>query len=154
MRIFLFSVQLASSLPLLSVLGYFNYLNQLGTLKLLAKVHKTISLSQHCNAQITIKFLHCFILSTDARICIAVVTTDNQFHHADQNVSGDLLDEGKWCGDSEFQEHVERFNTMFSVPSGTQRHLVVGNHDIGFHYMSVGLLVMLFSSGDGGGGGG
>ena len=94
------------------------------------------------------------MLSTDARICIAIAKTDNQFHHADRNVSGDLLDEGKWCGDSEFREHVERFNTMFSVPSGTQRHLVVGNHDIGFHYMSVGLLVMLFLVEMGGAGGG
>ncbi|KAK7497707.1 hypothetical protein BaRGS_00011102 [Batillaria attramentaria] len=50
-------------------------------------------------------------------------------------ILGDLLDEGKWCDDDEFQYHVERFNSMFSVPSGTQRHLVVGNHDIGFHYM-------------------
>ncbi|XP_076470405.1 metallophosphoesterase 1-like [Babylonia areolata] len=50
-------------------------------------------------------------------------------------VLGDLLDEGKWCGDKEFQYHVQRFNSMFGVPSGTQRHLVVGNHDIGFHYM-------------------
>ncbi|PVD20502.1 hypothetical protein C0Q70_18658 [Pomacea canaliculata] len=50
-------------------------------------------------------------------------------------VLGDLLDEGKWCDDEEFLNHVERFNTMFSVPSGTQRHVVVGNHDVGFHYM-------------------
>lgn len=50
-------------------------------------------------------------------------------------IPGDLLDEGKWCDDEEFLNHVERFNTMFSVPSGTQRHVVVGNHDVGFHYM-------------------
>lgn len=50
-------------------------------------------------------------------------------------ILGDLLDEGKWCDDGEFKYHVERFDDMFSVPSGTRRHLVVGNHDIGFHYM-------------------
>ncbi|KAL8616292.1 hypothetical protein ACOMHN_056235 [Nucella lapillus] len=50
-------------------------------------------------------------------------------------VLGDLLDEGKWCGKEEFQYHVQRFDSMFSVPSGTQRHLLVGNHDVGYHYM-------------------
>ena len=72
--------------------------------------------------------------STQTNTCSVDSRTDS--HHDDQNdVSGDLLDEGKWCGDNEFQYHVERFNAMFSVPSGTQRHLVVGNHDVGFHYM-------------------
>lgn len=50
-------------------------------------------------------------------------------------ILGDLLDEGKWCDDKEFNEHVERYNSMFSVPASTQKHLVAGNHDIGFHYM-------------------
>lgn len=48
---------------------------------------------------------------------------------------GDLLDEGKWCSDEEFQDHVDRFNTLFQVSGNTQRHLIVGNHDIGYHYM-------------------
>ncbi|ESO98308.1 hypothetical protein LOTGIDRAFT_213926 [Lottia gigantea] len=50
-------------------------------------------------------------------------------------VLGDLLDEGKWCLESEFRYHVERFYKMFSVHSKTELHLVAGNHDMGFHYM-------------------
>jgi len=50
-------------------------------------------------------------------------------------VLGDLFDEGKWCSDSEFQHHVSRFHRMFHTPSTTQLYAVVGNHDIGFHYM-------------------
>lgn len=48
---------------------------------------------------------------------------------------GDLLDEGKWCSNEEFAQHVKRFNKMFEVPSDTVVHAVAGNHDIGFHYM-------------------
>ena len=50
-------------------------------------------------------------------------------------ISGDLFDEGKWCSDLEFEHYVERFNKMFRHPDGTQLEVVVGNHDIGFHYM-------------------
>ncbi|KAH9507528.1 Metallophosphoesterase 1 [Bulinus truncatus] len=50
-------------------------------------------------------------------------------------VLGDLLDEGKWCMDDEFQYHVSRFKSMFSVPKGTDLHVVAGNHDEGFHEM-------------------
>lgn len=50
-------------------------------------------------------------------------------------ILGDLLDEGKWCSDEEFNYHVKRFKSMFKVPTGTQVHVVDGNHDIGFHYM-------------------
>jgi len=49
--------------------------------------------------------------------------------------SGDLFDEGKWCSDSEFQRYVSKFHKMFHTPSTTQLYAVVGNHDIGFHYM-------------------
>jgi predicted MPP superfamily phosphohydrolase len=51
-------------------------------------------------------------------------------------VLGDLFDEGKWCSDSEFQYFVSRFNRMFQTSEKTQKHVVVGNHDIGFHYMT------------------
>jgi metallophosphoesterase superfamily enzyme len=50
-------------------------------------------------------------------------------------LSGDLLDEGKWCSNEEFRYHVKRFKKMFEVPSGTDVYVVDGNHDIGFHYM-------------------
>ncbi|KAJ2953794.1 hypothetical protein O0L34_g1422 [Tuta absoluta] len=49
-------------------------------------------------------------------------------------VLGDLFDEGNWCGSKEFKDYVERFKRMFAVPADTKMHLVVGNHDIGFHY--------------------
>ncbi|XP_050398254.1 metallophosphoesterase 1 [Patella vulgata] len=50
-------------------------------------------------------------------------------------ILGDLLDEGKWCNDSEFEYHVKRFHKMFSSPYKTDVQVLVGNHDIGFHYM-------------------
>ncbi|KAK3598876.1 hypothetical protein CHS0354_036178 [Potamilus streckersoni] len=50
-------------------------------------------------------------------------------------ILGDLLDEGKWCSDREFNFHVQRFQQMFRTPFGTKTHIVVGNHDIGFHYL-------------------
>ncbi|XP_049867569.1 metallophosphoesterase 1-like isoform X2 [Pectinophora gossypiella] len=49
-------------------------------------------------------------------------------------VLGDLFDEGKWCPEKEFNDYVERFHKLFKVPEGTKMHVVVGNHDIGFHY--------------------
>jgi len=58
--------------------------------------------------------------------------------------SGDLFDEGKWCSDSEFQHHVSRFHRMFHTPSTTQLYAVVGNHDIGFHYMYGILYIFLY----------
>lgn len=47
---------------------------------------------------------------------------------------GDLFDEGKWCAEDEFNDYVDRFHKLFRVPEGTSMHVVVGNHDIGFHY--------------------
>lgn len=50
-------------------------------------------------------------------------------------VLGDLLDEGKWASDEEFFQHVARFRRMFRTTRGAgQVQVVVGNHDIGFHY--------------------
>lgn len=49
-------------------------------------------------------------------------------------VLGDLFDEGKWCSDTEFQYHVDRFRRMFRHSKDVAFHVVVGNHDVGFHY--------------------
>ncbi|XP_031563616.1 metallophosphoesterase 1-like [Actinia tenebrosa] len=48
-------------------------------------------------------------------------------------VLGDLFDEGMKCSDEEFEYHVSRFHKMFRHPQDMQFHVVVGNHDIGFH---------------------
>ena len=50
-------------------------------------------------------------------------------------MSGDLLDEGKWSNDAEFYDTVARFQKIFAVNSENKLEVVVGNHDIGFHYM-------------------
>ncbi len=44
---------------------------------------------------------------------------------------GDIFDEGKWADEKEFQMTVERFHALF--PSD-DKMVLVGNHDIGFHY--------------------
>ncbi|KAF4528590.1 hypothetical protein B566_EDAN015810 [Ephemera danica] len=49
-------------------------------------------------------------------------------------ILGDVFDEGLWSSDQEFNSYVARFHSLFEVPHGTGRHVVVGNHDIGFHY--------------------
>ncbi|XP_063236654.1 metallophosphoesterase 1 isoform X1 [Bacillus rossius redtenbacheri] len=49
-------------------------------------------------------------------------------------VLGDLFDEGLWCSEKEFAYYVKRFHSLFSVPEDTQLYVVVGNHDVGFHY--------------------
>lgn len=50
-------------------------------------------------------------------------------------ILGDVFDEGKWCSDSEFLHYVTRFRRMFATPQKTSLFVLVGNHDIGFHYM-------------------
>ncbi|XP_069112625.1 metallophosphoesterase 1-like [Argopecten irradians] len=50
-------------------------------------------------------------------------------------ILGDLLDEGKWSTDAEFKKDVARFKKMFATPKDTATKVLVGNHDIGFHYM-------------------
>lgn len=49
-------------------------------------------------------------------------------------VLGDLLDEGQDCSEQEFNYYIERFYSLFEVPETTKMYIVVGNHDIGFHY--------------------
>nr|CAD7571080.1 unnamed protein product [Timema californicum] len=48
--------------------------------------------------------------------------------------SRDLFDEGLWCSEKEFKYYVTRFHDLFAVPEGTELYVVVGNHDVGFHY--------------------
>lgn len=50
-------------------------------------------------------------------------------------ILGDLTDEGKWCSDQEWNYYVKRTIDLFSVDnSSTKLFILVGNHDIGFHY--------------------
>ncbi|XP_033625463.1 metallophosphoesterase 1-like [Asterias rubens] len=48
-------------------------------------------------------------------------------------ILGDLTDEGQWASNQEFSDTVNRFHKMFQVPEDVEFHVVVGNHDIGFH---------------------
>ncbi|CAG0892530.1 unnamed protein product [Darwinula stevensoni] len=47
---------------------------------------------------------------------------------------GDVFDEGMWASDREFEATVKRFHDLFPEEHGTRNIVVVGNHDIGFHY--------------------
>jgi len=47
---------------------------------------------------------------------------------------GDVTDEGKWCSDHEWETTVQRFHSLFSIPTDTKLYVLAGNHDIGFHY--------------------
>ena len=50
-------------------------------------------------------------------------------------ILGDLTDEGKWCGDNEWNYYVNRTNELFTVDNKiTKLFILVGNHDVGFHY--------------------
>nr|XP_012601590.1 metallophosphoesterase 1 isoform X1 [Microcebus murinus]XP_020137918.1 metallophosphoesterase 1 isoform X1 [Microcebus murinus] len=49
-------------------------------------------------------------------------------------ILGDVFDEGKWSSPQAWADDVERFQKMFRHPSHVQLKVVVGNHDIGFHY--------------------
>ncbi|XP_019865055.2 metallophosphoesterase 1 isoform X2 [Aethina tumida] len=49
-------------------------------------------------------------------------------------VLGDLTDEGLYCSAAEFDYYIKRFYNLFHVPDETKLYVVVGNHDIGFHY--------------------
>ncbi|KAL9974909.1 hypothetical protein ACROYT_G012011 [Oculina patagonica] len=46
---------------------------------------------------------------------------------------GDLFDEGMKCSDEEWDHYIQRFHKMFRHSEHTEFHVVVGNHDIGFH---------------------
>ncbi|XP_074063277.1 metallophosphoesterase 1 [Macrotis lagotis] len=49
-------------------------------------------------------------------------------------ILGDIFDEGKWSSPQAWTADVERFQRIFRHPPHTQLIVVVGNHDIGFHY--------------------
>uniref|UniRef100_A0AC35U248 Metallophos domain-containing protein n=1 Tax=Rhabditophanes sp. KR3021 TaxID=114890 RepID=A0AC35U248_9BILA len=47
---------------------------------------------------------------------------------------GDIFDEGQWCDKTQFDTYAARFNQLFKVDQNVKRVVVVGNHDVGFHY--------------------
>ncbi|XP_054020099.1 metallophosphoesterase 1 isoform X2 [Dryobates pubescens] len=49
-------------------------------------------------------------------------------------ILGDVFDEGKWSSPQAWADDVRRFQKMFRCPVSTELVVVVGNHDIGFHY--------------------
>nr|XP_014343965.1 PREDICTED: metallophosphoesterase 1 [Latimeria chalumnae] len=49
-------------------------------------------------------------------------------------ILGDVFDEGKWSTSQAWADDVRRFQKMFRHSSNTELIVVVGNHDIGFHY--------------------
>lgn len=50
-------------------------------------------------------------------------------------ITGDIFDDGKWSSDEAFQEDVLRYNKIFQHSPAVQLVTVIGNHDVGFHYM-------------------
>ncbi|XP_040405910.1 metallophosphoesterase 1 isoform X1 [Cygnus olor] len=49
-------------------------------------------------------------------------------------ILGDVFDEGKWSSPQAWADDVRRFRKMFKYPASTELVVIVGNHDIGFHY--------------------
>ncbi|XP_031760287.1 metallophosphoesterase 1 isoform X2 [Xenopus tropicalis] len=49
-------------------------------------------------------------------------------------ILGDIFDEGKWSIPEAWSRDVVRFQKMFRHPPHTELIVLVGNHDIGFHY--------------------
>uniref|UniRef100_H2TJA7 Metallophosphoesterase 1 n=1 Tax=Takifugu rubripes TaxID=31033 RepID=H2TJA7_TAKRU len=49
-------------------------------------------------------------------------------------ILGDIFDEGKWSSQKHWEDDVRRFHRMFRHASDTELVVLVGNHDIGFHY--------------------
>lgn len=49
-------------------------------------------------------------------------------------ILGDVFDEGKWSSAQAWADDVHRFQRMFRHGSHVQLKVVIGNHDIGFHY--------------------
>ncbi|XP_027875687.1 metallophosphoesterase 1 isoform X2 [Xiphophorus couchianus] len=49
-------------------------------------------------------------------------------------ILGDIFDEGKWSSQKHWEDDVRRFHRMFRHSSDTELVVLVGNHDIGFHY--------------------
>ncbi|XP_069885732.1 metallophosphoesterase 1 isoform X5 [Dipodomys merriami] len=59
-------------------------------------------------------------------------------------ILGDIFDEGKWSSSQAWADDVQRFQKMFRHPNHVQLKVVVGNHDIGFHYQMNRYLVKRF----------
>jgi len=69
-------------------------------------------------------------LRREWQMSTAFVTAD-YLHSADiVFFLGDVFDEGQWVDESQFQEYVERFHRLFPAKNP---HVIVGNHDVGFH---------------------
>ncbi|XP_062986610.1 metallophosphoesterase 1 isoform X2 [Elgaria multicarinata webbii] len=49
-------------------------------------------------------------------------------------ILGDVFDEGKWSSSQAWSDDVRRYLKMFRHPAQTEIMVIVGNHDIGFHY--------------------
>lgn len=49
-------------------------------------------------------------------------------------ILGDLTDEGKWCSDAEWKYYQQRAQELFYVNQEQELLVLVGNHDVGFHY--------------------
>ncbi|XP_061775605.1 metallophosphoesterase 1 [Nerophis ophidion] len=49
-------------------------------------------------------------------------------------ILGDIFDEGKWSSQKHWEDDVRRFHRIFRHSSDTELVVLVGNHDIGFHY--------------------
>ncbi|NWU15118.1 MPPE1 Metallophosphoesterase, partial [Cephalopterus ornatus] len=49
-------------------------------------------------------------------------------------ILGDVFDEGKWSSPQAWADDVRRFQKMFKYPVSTELVVIIGNHDIGFHY--------------------
>ncbi|KAM4727495.1 metallophosphoesterase 1 isoform 2-T2 [Anableps anableps] len=49
-------------------------------------------------------------------------------------ILGDIFDEGKWSSQQHWEDDVRRFHRMFRHSTDTELVVLVGNHDIGFHY--------------------
>ncbi|KAA0705007.1 Metallophosphoesterase 1 [Triplophysa tibetana] len=49
-------------------------------------------------------------------------------------ILGDVFDEGKWSSPEDWEDDVRRFKRIFRHPRDTELVVLIGNHDIGFHY--------------------
>ncbi|XP_037040194.1 metallophosphoesterase 1 homolog [Bradysia coprophila] len=62
-------------------------------------------------------------------------------------ILGDLFDEGQWVDGKQFQEYVQRYRRLFYTdPQRTRVFGALGNHDIGFHYVTSPRLINRFEN--------
>lgn len=68
---------------------------------------------------------------------MAFQTTMSLFNPEVVFILGDIFDEGKWVNDEEYQAYLRRYFRIFNVDGQRTRvYSIVGNHDIGFHYVA------------------